>query len=307
MRNLRTSETIKKRVGLLLLALLCLQACKPLDPGPEKQIRLKSYQLMFDDSKELNVFWVTYSYDQERISKIAFNDTTYYKATKQFEPKESVFLYTYDEEGFLIKRTSSVTSLFQNSKTEVAYQYENGRLDLENFGNRVTEYRYDEKGNVKETISTSLINGSKSFLKYNNNVPEELVQQGEVFLREDANEKIYYDSNLLELKYESYRNGALYFERSKTYAPPKLHLNALPNFKGFPTIKSFSYRNGIEKSTYSFIYENGQKKPVYTRALTQTYNPEGFLIRNRGEEILDQNSDSPTTRKLDFIYNYEYF
>ncbi|SOE20861.1 hypothetical protein SAMN06298216_1341 [Spirosomataceae bacterium TFI 002] len=292
---------------IIVIGLLGIQACKTTDPSPAQQIRLKSYELRFDDNKELNVFWTTYSFDGEKISKIVFNDTIYNKTTDQFESTETIHDYTYDSDGFLIKRASSVISIFQNTQSEIKYGYENGRLDLENFGSRVTEYRYDEKGNVKETISTSLVNGNKSYLKYNNNIPEGVEKDADGYIQKDDNEIIYYNTDLLEHKYELYRNGALFFERNKTYAPPKLHLSSLPDFKGFPLIKSFAFRNGIEKSISSYVYENGQKLPVNTRNLVQTYNDEGFLKSNRGEEIINQNTQNPISRKLDFFYNYEYF
>lgn len=293
---------------LMLLSVCMINSCKTTDPQPEQKIRLKSFELRFDDDRETNVFWTTYTYNEkDLIGQVVFNDTTYNKTRNQFESTESIYTYFYNEEDFLIRRTGTVISIFQNRSSEIIYQYTDGRLDLENFGDRVTEYRYDAVGNVVETISTSLTNGNKSFLKYNNNIPAGVDPNGTGYLQEDDDEKIFYNSEVLEEKYERYVDGKLFFERNKTYAPPKLHLGALPDFKGWPLIKSQSFRNGIEKSIRSFIYENGEKIPVTTRELTQTYNAEGFLSSNRGQELLNQNTTEPITRKLDFFYNYEYY
>lgn len=292
----------------LALAGFGVVGCDTDGPEPEKQIRLSAYELRFDEDSELNAFWTRYSFDDAgRISQIVFNDTTFLKARDQFETTTTVYTYTYDTEGFLTKRATKVSSIFQERESEILYEYAEGRLDLENFGNRVTEYRYNPDGSVKETIATSLFTGNKVVLKYANSIPEGLNKTADGYLQEDDDEKLYYDEKLREVRYERYRDGELFFERTKEYGPPKLHLSTLPLFKGFPKIKDFDARNGIEVGLTSFVYENGEKIPVERKQTTPTYNAEGYIESNIGTESLDLNTDMPRNRQLEFNYYYEYF
>lgn len=301
-----------RKIYFLLIALVVfafgISACDNNDPEPEKQIRLSSYELRFDEESEINTFWTRYSFDEGgRITQILFNDTTFLKARNQFETTTTTNTYTYDSNGFLTKRNTKVSSIFQERESEITYEYVDGRLDLENFGNRVTEYRYNSDGTVKETIATSLNSGNKAVLKYQNSIPEGVNKTTDGYLLEDENEKLFYDEKLREIRYERYRDGDLYFERNKEYGPPKLHLSTLPLFKGWPAIKDFDARNGIEISLESYVYEAGQKTPVENKQMTPSYNAEGYIESNVGIESLDLNTDSPRVRQLKFNYYYEYF
>ena len=295
-----------KQASLLLVFLFVAFSCQKNEVPADLKTRLKGYRIVYSEPEKTEVYRGIYTYNSDnRLVAEVQNDTTYLIGSNQIVPVKTTVDYEYDAEGFLIKQVKEALSIRLTAKVETKYEYNAGRLSLEDFGSRVREYRYNSDGSLKETIFTSLNSGSKSIVEYDDDIPLALdkINDGYIFMQ--GSETTYLDSDLLVKRYERYKDGALVFEQD--YQQQKLGIpqSALPNFKGWPKIKSFHYRKGIENKITTYKHIEGQKKLSDEKVLVSTFDNSGFLMKNQGYENINQETDSPLRRDLLFEYEYE--
>lgn len=233
------------------------------------------------------------------------HDTTYSKISGQDKPVYTELINTYNEEGYLIKRVRSAISIQLTNKVTTTYEYRDGRLSLENFGNRITEYRYNTDGSLKTTISTSLISGNKTVVDYEDDVPKALEKTADGYLYNQENEVTYLDKNLLLKRYEQYKEGQLVFEQDYDLQKEGLPQLFLPEFKGFPKIKAPAYRKGIEKHIVTYKTIDGNRILSDEKMLIPEFDKDGHMVKSSGFEHINQETNTPESRDLLFEYVYE--
>jgi len=185
------------------------------------------------------------------------------------------------------------------------YDYRNGLLSLEDFGNRIREYRYDANGRLTSTIFNSLSNGTKTVTEYEDNIPKIFLKTSEGYTLAKENEITYLDKDLLVKRYEKYSNDQLNFEQNYIQQKAGLPQLLLPNFKGFPKIKAFDYQKGIENEIVTYQYIKDKKVLSDKKALNSTFDERGNLIKNVGIEEVNHETTNPLSRTLLFEYTYE--
>lgn len=272
---------------------------------PERQ-RLAGYRYVYTDANKKDVYSGVYSYDQNHnLISEAQNDTTYQVSTGQIVPVKTTHQYFYNDEGFLSKKTSEALSIRLTANTEITYDYRNGMLSLEDFGNNVREYRYNSEGKLTTAIFTSKTSGNKTVVDYDDYIPLDLVKTNDGFLFVQENEKTYLDNDLLLKRYEKFDKGMLVFEQDYTLQKSGLPQSLLPNFKGFPKIKASDYRKGIEREIVTYRTIDGDRTLSDQRSLTPEFDQNSNLVRNSGHELINQETENPTRRELLFEYYYE--
>ena len=295
-----------KKLIILFLMVTSFFACEKKTLKNEKKTRLKSYRTIYTESNKIEVYRGTYSYDQNHrlISEIQ-NDTTYLTNSNQIIPVITSITYEYNQEGSVIKSTRDALSIRLTATSVTTYDYRNGLLSLEEFGNRVREYRYDANNKLTTTILNSLTSGEKTVTEFDDNIPKALVKTNTGYLFENGSEKTYLDNDLLVTRYEKYNASELTFEQDYQQSKTGLPQLLLPNFKGWPKIKAFEYQKGVEKEIITYQYIDGKKTLSDRKVLNSTFDDKGNLIRNVGIEEVNQETTTPLSRKLLFEYEYE--
>jgi hypothetical protein len=295
-----------KKLIILFLMVTSFFACEKKTLENEKKTRLKSYRTIYTESNKIEVYRGTYSYDQNHrlISEIQ-NDTTYLTNSNQIVPVRTSITYEYNQEGFVIKSIRDALSIRLTATSVTTYDYRDGLLSLEEFGNRVREYRYDANNKLTTTIFNSLTSGEKTVTEFNDNIPKALVKTNTGYLFENGNEKTYLDNDLLVTRYEKYNASELTFEQDFQQSKAGLPQLLLPNFKGWPKIKAFEYQKGVEREIVTYQYINGKKTLSDRKILNNTFDPKGNLIKNEGIEEVNQETTKPLSRTLLFEYEYE--
>ncbi|WP_341227994.1 hypothetical protein [uncultured Arcticibacterium sp.] len=274
---------------------------------PERQ-RLVGYKQVYTYENKTDIYSGVYNYDQNGYLIIeAKNDTSYSNITGQITPVKVTHEYFYNTEGYLVRKYSEAQSITLVDQAEVNYSYKNELLSLEDFNENVREYRYDNQGKLSTTIFTNKFSGNKTIVDYNNDIPLNYVKTNEGFTFSKENENTFLDSDLLLKRYEKYSKNELIFEQDYTLQKSGLPESALPTFKGFPKIKAFDYRIGIEKEIVTHKTINGVRILSDERTLNPEFDQNGYLIRNSGQELLNQETDNPIFRDLLFEYYYEVY
>jgi hypothetical protein len=296
---------MRKLIVLFLLANTFF-ACEKKTIENEKKTRLKSYRTVYTETDKVEVYRGNYSYDQNHrlISEIQ-NDTAYLTNSNQIVPVRTSITYEYNQEGFVIKSTRDALSIRLTATSVTTYNYRNGLLSLEEFGNRIREYRYDANNKLTTTIFNSLNSGEKTVTEFDDNIPKALVKTNTGYLFENGSEKTYLDNDLLVTRYEKYNASELTFEQNYQQSKTGLPQLLLPNFKGWPKIKAFEYQKGVEKEIITYQYIAGKKTLSDRKVLNSTFDDKGNLIRNVGIEEVNQETSTPLSRKLLFEYEYE--
>ncbi len=298
---------MKYVVKILVFAWAVMSCNRDANPQPER-VRLKSYRIIYETEKEREVYRGVYSYDKSgRLLTEIQNDTTYLKTQGLIQPVQTTFENFYDENGFLTKRVRSAVSIQLTNTTTTTYEYREGRLSLENFGNRVTEYRYNADGTLKTTISTSLTNGSKTVVDYLDDIPKLLERAGNGYIFKATDEITLLSSNLLITRYEKYTNGNLVFEQDYDQQKEGVPQSFLPDYQGFPKIKNAAYRRGVERSIVTYQTINGNRLLTDEKRLNPEFDEAGRLIRSTGYEKINQETSKPESRNLTFEYEYEFW
>lgn len=281
-------------------------SCEKKDVEKTMRQRLSGYRYVYTDDAKTDVYSAVYGYDQNgNLISEAQNDTTYLTGVGQIVPVKTTHTYFYDTDGFLTKKTSEALSIRLTANTEVNYTYRNGLLSLEDFGNNVREYRYNSLGELTTAIFTSKTSGNKTVAEYEDDIPSDLIKTTEGFTFSQDNEKTFLDKDLLLKRYEKFSNAQLIFEQDYTLQKSGLPQSALPNFKGFPKIKAFDYRKGIEKEIVTYRTIDGVRLLSDQRILNPEFDQNGYLIKNSGHELINQETDNSFYRELLFEYSYE--
>lgn len=295
-----------KNPRIVFFLLFLFLGCSKSEVSKEKRFRLKSYNIVYSEPQKNEVYRGFYVYNtDDRLISETQNDTTYLLNSNQIIPVETTISYEYNTEGFLVKRTQVAVSIRLFATVVTSYEYKNGLLSLEDLGNNVREYRYDGANKLKTTIFTSKTNGSKTVVDYNDDIPLALIKTENGYLIEQNNEKTYLNNDLLVKRYEKYQNDALIFEQDYIQQKMGLPQSALPKFKGFPKIKAFDYRKGIENEITTYKHIAGKRILSDQKILNSTFDQNGFLIENIGFEHINQETASPLRRGLLFEYTYE--
>ena len=293
---------------ITFLCIVLLLSCQKQDRKLLQNTRLKSYVITYDNDFKKEVYRGQYDYSTTGLLITETqNDTTFFKNTNQYNAVYTIFENFYNEDDYLTKRVRSAISLQLTNTAVTTYEYRNGRLSLENFGNRVTEYRYNQDGSLKTTISTSLNSGNKNILEYENGLPVAVKANDNGYLIESENEKTYLNKDLLITRYERYRNGSLILEQDYDQQKDGLPQSYLPLYKGWPHTKAPGYQKGVQKNIVTYQIINGERVLTDEKRLMPTFDPQGLLIKNIGYETINQELTTSETRQISFEYEYENF
>jgi hypothetical protein len=295
-----------RKLIILFLMVASFSACEKKTVENERKTRLKSYRTVYTEANKIEVYRGTYSYDANHrlISEIQ-NDTTYLTHSNQIIPVRTSITYEYNQEGFLIKSTRDALSIRLTATAVTTYDYRNGLLSIEEFGNRVREYRYDTNNKLTTTIFNSLTSGEKIVTEFDDNIPKGLVKTNTGYLFENGNEKTYLDNDLLVTRYEKYNVSELTFIQDYQQSKAGLPQLLLPNFKGWPKIKAFEYQKGVEREIVTYQYIDGKKTLSDRKVLNNTFDTKGNLVKNEGLEEVNLETTNPLRRALLFEYVYE--
>jgi hypothetical protein len=294
-------------IGFAILLCFCgLLSCNQKDITTKTSIRLKSSIQVFEDKNEKSIFWTKYIFDSKnRLISRVLNDTTYSKSDNTFFPIATTYTYTYDENDFLINRKLDIISTASSSNSLTQFSYFENKLLRERTQNSEIVYNYDDEGKLKNTVLTSLSSGNKQITEYSDDVPKNLQKTQDGYLIKNINNASYYDTNLLIKRFESFINGVVVYFENYEYAQGKTPISALPEWKGFPKIKSLTYRSNIEKSKIKYNIVNGQNVLFEERVLSQDFNEEGYLLKNKGYDLFNIGTSKELKRTLEFTYQYE--
>ena len=280
-------------------------SCSKSEKGPAKY-RLSSYRQVYESAKEILTYTGKYEYSKSGLLvSETQRDTTFYKALDQYVPVRTDITYVYDEQGFLKQKIRAAISIQVTNTLITDYEYDNGLLSLERTGNRIIEYRYEANGRLKTTISNLLSNGSKTVTEYDDDIPKSLVKTTDGFVIQNSNETTYLDQQLLVKRYERTSGGSLVFEQDYQQDKNGLPEGFLPTFKGFPKIKSFAYRKGVERQIITYQTISGKRVLSDEKNLNPEFDQYGKLVKNKGIEQTNLETTNPIRKELTFTWTYE--
>jgi hypothetical protein len=285
-----------------------MSSCKQKDISAKGNLRLKTSYLALEIEKEKRVFWSEYKFDKQNklVSKIS-NDTIFYKTIDTYLPISTVIIYNYDANNYLNSRNTKILSTTSNVNSTTQFTYFENKLIRERSENSETVFNYDDSKKLINTVTTSINTGNKIITDYNDDVPKNYEKNDNGYLLKTINSNSFFNTNLLLEKYQLFANGILSYFEEYEFGTGINPLTALPNFLGFPKIKAFSYKNGIEKSRKRVSIINDQNVLLEERSLNQKYNSENYLIENKGFDILNANTENPQRRTIINVFTYEHY
>ncbi len=279
-------------------------ACDKNELTPDTPILLMQSVVTSDRPTELQRITTSFTYDaNNRLVLRQRNDTTYSKALGTFLASQRKITYTYNPEDLLIKNSEEVISLTNFGTVNANYSYKNNVLVGEKSGNVTTLYTYDDTGELTK-VATTYASGYTQEVGYNNNVPSLYQPEADGYSFLNGNVKNFYNKNLQLVKREQTRGGDLVFVEERSYTLGKSYYDALPNFKGFPFVKSEAYGGGIRTSKLLYSIVNGNRVLVEEEDFTPTFNANGFLIKNAGTDRFRMNTATPEVNYVTYEYTY---
>jgi hypothetical protein len=296
----------KKIMGISSLFLIVSGCTFFQDLYPNKKSYLSKTVLKFEDPNQTTVLTTSYTYNfKNQLVNRVFSDTTFNKRDNTYFPVLNTTDYVYNEAGFLLSRNIEVLSTTTYLKTKTEYQYQNSLLSKEITETREISYIYDTAGNLTKVISKNKSNGREEITEYEGSVPKGFTKVSNGFIIEDSEKKAFYNQKLLLEKVEYFRNGILGFREFYQYPTSGLPFEYLPDFKGFPEIKSFSYRNSLDQHIRKYRIQNGSETLIEEKKVDFLADNNGKIIEGIGFENLAIGSTGGNSRKLNFKYIYE--
>lgn len=296
---------MNQRGYLIVMALVILLAgCNKSSPDPDAPVFLLKSVIISDRATELQSITTTFTYDENNLLiQRQREDTTFFKASGTYLASQRTIRYTYVEDGLLSKSLQNIISLTEFRTVESNYSYRNGRLVSEKIGETINNYSYNEAGELIQT-ETIFSRGGSSITNYRNGIPTNYEPDGNGFTTVNGTIKSYFNADLQLVKREEINAGRVVSLEERSYHAGKSYYNALPEFKGFPFVKSEAYGEGIRNSKQVYSIVNGQRILIEDEKFTPTFNANGFLIKNVGEDRFELNTANP---KVNFVtYKYEY-
>jgi hypothetical protein len=146
--------------------------------------------------------------------------------------------------------------------------------------------------------------GRTTATEYRNGVPliYQAVGNGFVSISDDV--KSYYNTDLQLIKREQLDAGRIISVEERSYHAGKSYYDALPNFKGFPYVKSEAYGEGIRDTKQIYSIENSQRILIEEERFIPIFDANGFLIKNEGVDRFRLDTPSPGANSV--IYQYKY-
>ncbi|MDP5120317.1 MAG: hypothetical protein NWQ46_01885 [Spirosomaceae bacterium] len=294
----------QRRYWLVVVLAVCLVGCNKNNPDPDSPVFLLKSVITSDRATELQRITTTFTYDEnDLLIERRREDTTFFKASGTFLASQRTIRYTYVEDGLLSKSTQNIVSLTDFRTVESNFSYRNGLLVSEKVGDVITNYSYNDAGELTRT-ETIFSRGGSSTTDYRNGIPTSYQAEGSGFSSISGNIKSYFNADLQLIRREQINSGLVVSLEERSYHAGKSYYDALPDFKGFPFVKSETYGGGIGNVKQVFSIENGQRILIEEEKFTPIFNANGFLISNKGEDRFQLNTSSP---KVNFVtYEYEY-
>ncbi len=292
------------------MILIALNSCKENAVEQNGRMRLSYSVFIFEDPGEINHFWSTYKFnDKGLLVSRVLNDTTFLIKSNLYRPVRTVNEYQYDPQGFLTERSTFVQSTASETRSITTFSYFNGLLIREKNETREIVYNYDNGQKLINTVTTSLQSGNKTIAEYRDGVPANWQYHPQGYMLTSGNTTHYYNAALLLWRTEEKdpETEAVIYEETWDYADLLHPLASIPDWKGFPAIKSIAYRTGVEKQIRKYRKNQGSETETEKKSLNQVVNVEGLLVRNQGTEYLKMNTQDAFSRKIDLKYFYEVY
>lgn len=281
-----------------------LTACEEKDPTPKPPILLLQSIISADRADETQHITTTFTYNEKnQLIQRERNDTTFSKSTNTYLASQRLITYTYTEDGLLSKSSQEIISLTDFRTIESNFSYRNGLLVGEKVGSVTTIYSYDASGELTE-VQTTYPSGRVVVSSYQANVPLAYQEEANGYSYFDGQIKNYYNADLQLVKREQLGNGRVTFVEERSYHSGKSYYDALPQFKGFPFVKSEAYGEGILNTKTIYDLQDGEPVLTDNEKFTPTFNTEGFLIKSEGTDSYRLDTDLPQVNKV--VYEYRY-
>ena len=283
---------------------MLLTACNKNDPTPESPVLLLQSVITSDRATELQRITTTFTYgENDLLIERRRDDTTFFKSSNTFLASQRIIRYTYVDDDLLSKSTQNVVSLTDFRTIESNFSYRNGMLVSEKIGDVINNYSYNEAGELSraETVYSW---GGTSTTDYQNGIPTNYQPNGSGFVGTNGNITSYFNADLQVIKREQKSGGIVTSVEERTYHAGKSYYDALPNFKGFPFVKSEAYGAGISNTKQIYNIENGQRILIEDEKFTPTFNSNGYLVKNEGEDRFELNTANPKVNYVTYEYRY---
>lgn len=289
---------------IVMILAVFLTACSENEPTPDTPALLLQSVITSDRETEVQRITTTFTYDEnDLLIERRREDTTFFKSTNTFLASQRTIRYTYVDDGLLSRSTQNIVSLTDFRTVESNFSYRNGILVSEKIGDVITNYSYDANGELSRT-ETVYTWGGTATTDYSNGIPTTYQADGNGFSRTSGDIKSYYNADLQLVKREQIDGGEVISVEERSYHAGKSYYDALPNFKGFPYVKSEAYGEGISDTKRIYSIENGQRILVEEEKFIPTFNANGFLIKNEGEDRFRLNTASPKVNYVTYEYTY---
>jgi hypothetical protein len=294
----------QRRYLIVITLAVFLNACNRNEPTPETPVLLLQSVITSDRATEVQRITTTFTYDEnDLLIERRREDTTFIKSTNTFLASQRTIRYTYVDDGLLSKSTQNIVSLTDFRTVESNFSYRNGLLVSEKIGDVINSYFYDVEGELSRT-ETVYSWGGTATTDYRNGIPTTYQADGNGFSRTNGDIKSYYNADLQLVRREKVDAGQVVSIEERSYHKGKSYYDALPSFKGFPYVKSEAYGEGIRDTKRIYNIEDGQRVLVEEEIFTPTFNANGFLVKNEGEDRFRLNTSSPEVNYVTYEYEY---